>query len=169
MPAGIKGSSLTAGGNVSVSAGTAGSGDLNIIGSRIAAPDRVAADLNIDVGGGLIVSAGRNFMETDTSNSRSGSLSKASERHHTYDEETVGSELAASGNVNLNASKNLAIAGSSVNAGQNIAVEGESVSVIAAQEHHDSASSSKKSGVGAGSGDGFVSLRGRASELTTQI
>lgn len=57
------------GGNVSVSAGTAGSGDLNIIGSRIAATDRVAADLNIDAGGGLIVSAGRNVMETDTSKS----------------------------------------------------------------------------------------------------
>ncbi len=42
-----------------------------------------------------------------------------------------------------------------------IAIEGDSVSIIGAQEQHDSASSSKKSGLGAGSGGGFYSVGGK--------
>ena len=119
------------------------------------------ADLNIDAGGDLIVASGKDVSEHDGSKSKSGFLSKKSDKNHTYDETTVASELSASGNVNLNADRQVAISGSKVTAGDNIAIEGDSVSIIGAQERHESASSSKKSGLGVGSGDGFYSIYGK--------
>ncbi|PRA75539.1 hypothetical protein CQ054_22900, partial [Ochrobactrum sp. MYb29] len=119
------------------------------------------ADLNINAGGDLIIASGKDTSEHDGSKSKSGFLSKKSDKSHTYDETTVASELSASGNVNLNADKNVAISGSKVKAGENIAIEGDSVSIIGAQEKHDAASSSKKSGFGVGSGNGFYSVYGK--------
>jgi filamentous hemagglutinin len=107
------------------------------------------------------MASGKDTIETDASKSKSGLLSKKSDKGHTYDETTVASELGASGNVNLNAGDNVVIAGSKVTAGEDIGIEGDSVSIIGAQEQHDSASSSKKSGLGAGSGDGFYSVWGK--------
>jgi filamentous hemagglutinin len=95
-------------------------------------------------------------------------LSKKSDKSHTYDETTVASELGASGNVNLNAGDNVVIAGSKVTAGDDIAIEGDSVSIIGAQERHDASSSSKKSGLGAGSGDGFYSIWGKEEKSSSE-
>lgn len=79
---------------------------------------------------------------------------------HQYGESTVASELGAFGSVNLNGGENVAIAESEVTADENIAIKADSVSAVGAQEAHESPSSSKKSGLGAGSGDGFYSLFG---------
>lgn len=152
------GSSISGGDGVDISSGK----DTTISASNIQAGTADnKADLNIDAGGDLIIASGKDTTETDASKSKSGLLSKKSDKSHTYDETTVASELGASGNVNLNAGDNVVISGSKVTAGENIAVEGDSVSIIGAQEQHDSASSSKKSGLGAGSGDGFYSVWGK--------
>ncbi|NKB83862.1 hypothetical protein HED51_12645 [Ochrobactrum grignonense] len=152
------GSSISGGSGVDISSGK----DTVISASNIQAGTADnKADLNIDAGGDLIIASGKNTSETDASKSKSGLLSKKSDKGHTYDETTVASELGASGNVNLNAGDNVVIAGSKVTAGEDIGIEGDSVSIIGAQEQHDSASSSKKSGLGAGSGDGFYSVWGK--------
>ncbi|WP_374883597.1 hemagglutinin repeat-containing protein, partial [Brucella rhizosphaerae] len=152
------GSSISGGDGVDISSGK----DTTISASNIQAGTADnKADLNIDAGGDLIIASGKNTSETDASKSKSGLLSKKSDKGHTYDETTVASELGASGNVNLNAGDNVVISGSKVTAGENIAVEGDSVSIIGAQEQHDASSSSKKSGLGAGSGDGFYSVWGK--------
>lgn len=70
--------------------------------------------------------------------------------------------------MNLNAGKNVAIAGSKVTAGENIAIEGDSVSIIGAQEQHDASSSSKKSGFGVGSGGGFYSIYGKKQKSSSE-
>ncbi|NKC04963.1 hypothetical protein HED55_22695 [Ochrobactrum haematophilum] len=152
------GSSISGGGGVDISSGQ----DTTISASKVQAGTADnKADLNIDAGGDLIIASGKNTTETDTSKSKSGLLSKASGEGHAYDETTIASELGASGNVNLNAGDNVAISGSKVTAGDNIAIEGDSVSIIGAQEGHDASSSSKKSGLGAGSGGGFYSVWGK--------
>jgi len=101
------------------------------------------------------------YRETTQSTSGSGFLTKSSSKSHIYDETTVASDLSASGNVNLNADRNVVIAGSNVTAGDNIGIEGDSVSIIGAQEQHDLETESRKSGLGAGSGDGFYSVWGK--------
>ncbi|PRA81766.1 hypothetical protein CQ054_19985, partial [Ochrobactrum sp. MYb29] len=133
-----------------------------------AGTDDHKADLNINAGGDLIIASGKDTSEHDASKSKSGFLSKKSDKTHTYDETTVASELSASGNVNLNADKNVAIAGSKVKAGDNIAIEGESVSIIGAQERHESATSSKKSGIGVGSGNGLYSVYGKEQKSSSE-
>lgn len=152
------GSSISGGDGVDITSGK----DTVISASKVqagAADNK--ADLNIDAGGDLIIASGKDTTETDASKSKSGLLSKKSDKSHSYDETTVASELGASGNVNLNAGDNVVIAGSKVTAGENIGIEGDSVSIIGAQEQHDASSSSKKSGLGAGSGDGFYSVWGK--------
>lgn len=152
------GSSISGGGGVDISSGK----DTTISASKVQAGTADnKADLNIDAGGDLIIASGKNTSETDASKSKSGLLSKKSDKSHEYDETTIASELGASGNVNLNAGENVAISGSKVTAGDNIAIEGDSVSIIGAQEAHDAASASKKSGLGAGSGGGFYSVWGK--------
>ncbi|MGN6451038.1 MAG: beta strand repeat-containing protein, partial [Brucella intermedia] len=201
-----RGSEITAKGNVSVSAGETGAGNLNIMGSNIAADEAVSleaadnvtiaeardssayelhnksgkkartdsefaiettvgssfsgktgvdissgkdttisaskvqagdkenkADLNINAGGDLIVSSGKDTIEQETKSQKKGFLSKKKWSTEVYDETTVSSDLSASGNVNLNADRNVIISGSNVKAGENIAIEGDSVSVIGAQ------------------------------------
>ncbi|OJY04697.1 MAG: hypothetical protein BGP07_12995, partial [Rhizobiales bacterium 63-22] len=154
----VVGSSISGSGGVDIRSG----GDTTISASKVQAgtEDR-KADLNVDAGGDLVIASGKNTTNTDTSRSKSGLLSKSSGTGHQYDETTVASELGASGNVNLDAGRNVAVAGSKVNAGENVAIAGDSVSVMGAQETHDLQTSSKKSGLGAGSGDGFYSLWGK--------
>ncbi len=154
----LTGSSISGGTGVDISSGN----DTTIAASKVQAGDKDhKADLNIDAGGDLIIASGKDTVDHDSSKSKSGFLSKKSDTNQNYDETTVASELGASGNVNLNAGDNVAISGSKVKAGENIAIEGDSVSIIGAQERDDSASSSKKSGLGAGSGDGFYSVWGK--------
>lgn len=152
------GSSISGGSGVDISSGK----DTTISASKVQAGTADnKADLNIDAGGDLIIASGKDTTETDASKSKSGLLSKKSDKSHNYDETTIASELGASGNVNLNAGDNVAISGSKVAAGENIAIEGDSVSIIGAQEAHDASSASKKSGLGAGSGGGFYSVWGK--------
>jgi len=151
-------SSISGGTGVNIS-----SGDNTIISaSKVqAGTEDQKADLNIATGGDLIIASGKDTSETDKSTSGSGFLTKSSSKSHTYDETTVASDLSASGNVNLNANRNVVIAGSNVTAGDNIGIEGDSVSIIGAQEQHDLETESRKSGLGAGSGDGFYSIWGK--------
>ncbi|QWK81321.1 hemagglutinin repeat-containing protein [Ochrobactrum sp. BTU1] len=159
------GSSISGGNGVDISSGN----DTTISASNIQAGTADnKADLNINAGGDLIIASGKDTVETDASKSKSGLLSKKSDKSHTYDETTVASELGASGNVNLNAGDNVVIAGSKVTAGDDIAIEGDSVSIIGAQERHDASSSSKKSGLGAGSGDGFYSIWGKEEKSSSE-
>ncbi|WP_285541324.1 hemagglutinin repeat-containing protein, partial [Brucella sp. NBRC 12950] len=159
------GSSISGGNGVDITSGN----DTTISASNIQAGTADnKADLNIDAGGDLIIASGKDTVETDASKSKSGLLSKKSDKSHTYDETTVASELGASGNVNLNAGDNVVIAGSRVTAGDDIAIEGDSVSIIGAQERHDASSSSKKSGLGAGSGDGFYSIWGKEEKSSSE-
>nr|WP_266019353.1 hemagglutinin repeat-containing protein [Brucella intermedia] len=152
------GSSISGGSGVDISSGK----DTTISASKVQAGTADnKADLNIDAGGDLIIASGKDTTETDASKSKSGLLSKKSDKSHEYDETTIASELGASGNVNLNAGDNVAISGSKVTASENIAIEGDSVSIIGAQEAHDASSASKKSGLGAGSGGGFYSIWGK--------
>lgn len=154
----------TVGSSVSGKTGVdiASGNDTTISASNVqAGDDDNKADLNIDTGGDLIVSSGRDTLEQETKSRKKGFLSRKKWSTEVHDETTVASELSASGNVNLNADKNVAIAGSSVTAGENIAIEGDSVSVIGAQEAHDLKDTSKTSGLGAGSGGGFFSIWGK--------
>jgi filamentous hemagglutinin len=162
------GSSIKGGDGVNISS----AGDTLISASEITAGrDKTAtgvpvlagdtADININTGGNLVIAAGKN-LETENSKTKSkGFLKKGSTDNSLYDETTIGSEIGASGNINLNAGDAAVIAGSSVTAGQSITLQGDSVSVIGAQENHASESNSKKSGLGAGSGDGFFSIWGK--------
>ena len=150
-------SSISGGAGVNISSGN----NTIISASKVqAGTEDQKADLNIDAGGDLIIASGKDTSETDMSKSGSGFLSKSSSKSHTYDETTVASDLSASGNVNLNADRDVVIAGSNVTAGENIGIEGDSVSIIGAQEQHDLETESRKSGLGAGSGDGFYSIWG---------
>ncbi|MDH7793820.1 hemagglutinin repeat-containing protein [Ochrobactrum sp. AN78] len=161
----LKGSSISGGTGVDISSGK----DTTIAASKVQAGDKDhKADLNINAGGDLIIASGKDTVDQDSSKSKSGFLSKKSGANQNYDETTVASELGASGNVNLNAGDNVAISGSKVTAGDNIAIEGDSVSIIGAQEQHDSASSSKKSGFGVGSGDGFYSIYGKEQKSSSE-
>lgn len=147
-----------------------GSGkDTTISASKIQAGDEDnKADLNIDAGGDLVVSSGKDTLDDQTKSKQKGFMSKTGWSSSVYDETTVASELGASGDVNLNADHNVAIAGSKVNAGENIAIEGDSVSIIGAQETDASSTSKKKSGLGAGSGDGFYSVWGKSEKSNTE-
>ncbi|WP_273726743.1 hemagglutinin repeat-containing protein [Brucella gallinifaecis] len=161
----LTGSSISGGTGVDISSGN----DTTIAASKVqAGDDNHKADLNIDAGGDLIIASGKDTVDQDSSKSKSGFLSKKSSTSQNYDETTVASELGASGNVNLNAGDNVAISGSKVTAGDNIAIEGDSVSIIGAQEQHDSASSSKKSGFGVGSGNGFYSVYGKEQKSSSE-
>ncbi|WP_153020302.1 hemagglutinin repeat-containing protein, partial [Paramesorhizobium deserti] len=114
-----------------------------------------------DAGGDLVIASGKDMVAHDDREKSKGFLSKGSISTQSYNETTVGSELGASGNVNLNTGNNVVIAGSKVTAGEAITVEGDSVSVIGAAEQHERESESKKSGLGVGSGGGFLSLWGK--------
>ncbi len=160
-----KGSSISGGTGVDISSGN----NTTIAASKITAGnDNQKADLNIKAGGDLIIASGKDTAEADGSKSKSGFISKKNDKSHSYNETTVASELGASGNVNLNADKNVVIAGSKVKAGDSIAIEGDSVSVIGAQERHEHETSSKKSGLGVGSGDGFYSVYGKHEKTSSE-
>ncbi|WP_407865921.1 hemagglutinin repeat-containing protein [Phyllobacterium phragmitis] len=152
------GSSISGGAGVDITSG----GDTTISASRVqAGTGEKKADLNIDAGGDLVIASGKDTVAHDDREKSKGFLSKGSISTQSYNETTVASELGAAGNVNLNAGDNAVIAGSKVVAGEAITVEGDSVSVIGAAEQHERESESKKSGLGVGSGGGFLSLWGK--------
>ncbi|WP_245312315.1 hemagglutinin repeat-containing protein [Rhizobium sp. R693] len=160
------GSSILGGDGVSTTSG----GDTLVSASKLqAGSDGHSADLTMKAGGDLLIASGTDTTATEVDSKRKGFLSKKSSHRETYDETTVASELGASGNVTLNADGNAVIAGSKVTAGGSLGVEGDSVSVIGAEEQHKLESKSKKSGLFAGSGDGFISLWGKEQKDKNQV
>ncbi|MBB4441964.1 MULTISPECIES: hemagglutinin repeat-containing protein [Rhizobium] len=150
------GSSISGGAGVDIESGK----DTVISASKIVAGDENGADLNITTGGDLIIASGKDTSAKDDKGSRSGFLSKGSSSYKSYDETTVASELGASGNINLDAGGAAVIAGSKANADGSINIAGDSVSIIGAQETHELEEQRKKSGIGVGSGGGFISIYG---------
>ncbi|WP_326912882.1 hemagglutinin repeat-containing protein [Rhizobium johnstonii] len=151
------GSTITGGGGVDIESGQ----NTVISASRIEAGNETdTANLNITTKGDLIIASGKDTSAKDDKGSRSGFLSKGSSSYKSYDETTVGSQLSASGNVKLDASNAAVIAGSKVDAEGSITVAADSVSVVGAQEVHEAELQSKKSGIGVGSGGGFLSIYG---------
>ncbi|WP_152095661.1 hemagglutinin repeat-containing protein [Rhizobium dioscoreae] len=138
------------------------SGDTTVSASKVTAGDDThTADLNVQTGGNLIVTAGKDTETEHDSAKRKGFLRSGSSSYDGYNETTIGSQLSASGDVNLDAGKAAAIVGSKVNADGSLNISGESVSIIGAQENHQSDSKRKDSGLFVGSGGGFISLYGK--------
>ncbi|WP_262530871.1 hemagglutinin repeat-containing protein [Agrobacterium tumefaciens] len=159
------GSSVSGGKGVSIVSG----GDTVVSASKVTAGDETnKADINVSAGGDLLIASGKNTAEFEQSSSSKGLLSKKSSTQYNYDEATVGSELSASGNIKLDAGGNAVIAGSNITAGDAINVAGDSVAIIGAEEQHALESSSKKSGLFAGSGGGFLSLWGKEQKEKSQ-
>ncbi|WP_246711270.1 hemagglutinin repeat-containing protein [Rhizobium ruizarguesonis] len=151
------GSSISGAGGVDITSGK----DTVISASNVIAGDEDHnADLNISAKGDLIIASGKDTTAKDDKGSRSGFLSKGSSSHKSYDETTVGSQLSASGDINLDAGKAAVIAGSKVDADGSINVAADSVSIIGAQETHELEEQRKKSGFGVGGGGGFISIYG---------
>ncbi|TAU74545.1 hemagglutinin repeat-containing protein [Rhizobium leguminosarum] len=151
------GSSISGGAGVDIESGK----DTVISASKIEAGNEAgAADLNITTKGDLIIASGMDTSAKDDKGSRSGFLSKGSSSYKSYDETTVGSQLSATGDINLDAGKAAVIAGSNVDADGSINVAANSVSIIGAQETHELEEQRKKSGIGVGSGGGFISIYG---------
>ncbi|WP_158665197.1 hemagglutinin repeat-containing protein [Ensifer adhaerens] len=151
-------SSVSGGGGVSTRSG----GDTLVSATTLEAgtKDR-KADLTVSAGGDLVVTSGKDTYEKHAQSERKGFLSKTSASEDRQHETTVASELGASGNVTLNAGDDVAIAGSNIDAGQSVSIEGDNVAIIGAEEKHADAEQKKKSGLFAGSGDGFISLWGK--------
>ncbi|NKM49390.1 filamentous hemagglutinin N-terminal domain-containing protein [Rhizobium leguminosarum bv. viciae] len=151
------GSAITGGGGVDIESGK----DTVISASKIEAGNEAGtANLNITTKGDLIIASGKDTSAKDDKGSRSGFLSKGSSSYESYDETTVASELGASGNINLDAGGAAVIAGSRADADGSINISGDSVSIIGAQETHELEEQRKKSGIGVGSGGGFISIYG---------
>ncbi|CAN7706729.1 hemagglutinin repeat-containing protein [Rhizobium rhizogenes] len=152
------GSSLSGKDGVTIISG----GDTTVSASKVTAGDAThIADLNVQTGGNLIVTAGKDTETEHDSAKRKGFLRSGSSSFDGYNETTVGSQLSASGDVNLDAGKAAAIVGSKVNADGSLNISGQSVSIIGAQENHQSDSQRKDSGLFVGSGGGFISLVGK--------
>ncbi len=152
------GSSLSGKDGVTIISG----GDTTVSASKVTAGDDThTADLKVQTGGNLIVTAGKDTETEHDSAKRKGFLRSGSSSYDSYNEKTIGSQLSASGDINLDAGKAAAIAGSKVNADGSLNVSGESVSIIGAQENHQSDSQRKDSGLFVGSGGGFISLYGK--------
>ena len=154
-----RGSSVSGGTGVAINSG----GDTLISASKVAAGNddpNTKADIAINAGGNLVIASGRDTFSEDRHGKSDGFLSSGSSSSHRYDERIVGSQLSASGNVNLNAGGAAVIMGSKVDAGGSIIASADSVSVIGAQEAHQYSSKSQESGLFAGSSDGFFSIWG---------
>lgn len=152
------GSSLSGKGGATIISG----GDTTVSASKVTAGDAThTSDLNIQTGGNLIVTAGKDTETEHDSAKRKGFLRSGSASYDGYNETTVGSQLSASGDLNLDAGKAAAIVGSKLNADGSLNISGSSVSIIGAQENHQSDSQRKDSGLFVGSGGGFISLYGK--------
>ena len=134
----------------------------------VAGTNEEKADIDIKAGGDIIVASGKDTASYNESSSSKGLFSKKSSSQQRYDENTAASQLIASGNINLKADGNAVISGSDVSAGEKVSIEGDSLALLGAQEQHASASSSKKSGLFAGSGGGFFSLWGKNEKEKSQ-
>ncbi|NTF70003.1 hemagglutinin repeat-containing protein [Rhizobium rhizogenes] len=93
------------GGNVTISASDVTAGDATH-----------TADANIQAAGNIVIAAGKDTDETTSDSKKSGFLSSSKTHTHTYDENTVGSSIAASGNINVNAGGEAVVSGSEMTA-----------------------------------------------------
>ncbi|NTI43366.1 hemagglutinin repeat-containing protein, partial [Rhizobium rhizogenes] len=135
-------------------------GDVTVSASQIAAGDvSHTADVNLNAANGnTIVAAGKDTDETTSDSKKSGFLSSSKTHTHSYDETNVGSSISATGNVNANAGGETVVSGSEIAAGGNLSLSGSTVTVMGAEEEHQSDKQTKKSGIGVGSGGGFISI-----------
>ncbi|AQS42345.1 MAG: Filamentous hemagglutinin [Candidatus Tokpelaia hoelldobleri] len=157
----VRGSSLHGGKGVSITSG----GDTTVSASGLGAGGGDnPADIAIRAGGDIVIASQNNSTEVENHARSKGFLRKESGDFYDTHEETVSSDIAATGNIRLDAGKGVAVSGSSIIAGEDIALSGDSVSIIGAQEKHASSSERKKSGLGTGSGDGFYSAWGKESK-----
>lgn len=159
------GSTVSGGAGVSTVSG----GDTVISASKLGAGSGSnLADLDVRAQGDIVVSSGKDSYEMHEKTSSRGFLRKSSSSNDLYDETTVASELGASGNVTLDAGESVAIAGSKLDAGKSVTIEGDDVAILGAEEKHFLEVRKKKSGLFAGSGDGFISLWGKEQKDSRQ-
>ncbi|MGZ9721705.1 two-partner secretion domain-containing protein [Rhizobium miluonense] len=145
------------GGNVTISASDVTAGDATH-----------SANANISAAGNIVIASGKDTDETTSDSKKSGFLSSSKTHTHTYDEDTVGSSISASGNVNVAAGNETVVSGSSIAAGNNLSLSGSTVTVMGAEEEHESDKQTKKSGIGVGSGGGFISIYGSHSKTISE-
>ena len=147
----------SSGGNVTISASDVTAGDATH-----------TANTNIQAAGNIVIASGKDTKETTSDSKKSGFLSSSKTHTHTYDEDTVGSSISASGNINATAGGEAVISGSEVAAGGNLSLSGSTVTVMGAEEEHESDKQTKKSGIGVGSGGGFISIYGSKDSKNSQ-
>ena len=136
-------------------------GSVTISASDVTAGDEThTANANIQAANNVVIASGKDTKETTSDSKSSGFLSSSKTHTHTYDENTVGSSISASGNITVNAGGEAVVSGSQMVAGNDLSLSGSSVTVMGAQEEHESDKQTKKSGIGVGSGGGFISIYG---------
>lgn len=145
------------GGNVTISASDVTAGDATH-----------TADANIQAAGNIVIASGKDTDETTSDSKKSGFLSSSKTHTHTYDETNVGSSISATGNVNVTAGGETVVSGSDVAAGGDLSLSGSTVTVMGAEEEHESDKQTKKSGIGVGSGGGFISIYGSHSKTISE-
>ncbi|ENN86025.1 filamentous hemagglutinin family outer membrane protein [Rhizobium freirei PRF 81] len=144
-------------------------GDVTISASDVKAGDAThTADANIQAAGNVLIASGKDTKETTSDSKSSGFLSSSKTHTHTYDEDTVGSSISASGDVTVNSGGASVVSGSSIAAGGSLSLSGSAVTVMGAEEEHESDKQIKKSGIGVGSGGGFISIYGSHSKSITE-
>ncbi len=161
-----QGSSIA--GQTGVNIGSTG-GNVTISASNITAGDEThQANANIQAAGNIVIASGKDTKETTTDSKSSGFLSSKKTHTHSYDETNVGSSISASGNINASAAGETVVSGSNMAAGGNLALSGSTVTVMGAEESHESDKQVKKSGIGVGSGGGFISIYGSKDQKSSQ-
>ncbi len=136
-------------------------GNVTISASQVAAGDAThTADANIQAAGNIVIASGKDTDETTSDSKSSGFLSSSKTHTHTYDEDTIGSSISASGNISASAGGETVVSGSDMAAGGNLSLSGSTVTIMGAEEEHESDKQTKKSGIGVGSGGGFISIYG---------
>ncbi len=144
-------------------------GDVTISASGVTAGDAThTADAHIQAAGNILIASGKDTKETTSDSKKSGFLSSSKTHTHTYDEDTVGSSVSASGNLNVAAIGETVVSGSNIAAGNNLSLSGSTVTIMGAEEQHESDKQVKKSGIGVGSGGGFISIYGSKDSKSSQ-
>ncbi len=161
-----EGSSIT--GQTGVNIASTG-GNVTVSASDVTAGDAAhTANANISAAGNIVIASGKNTDETTSDSKKSGFLSSSKTHTHTYDEDTVGSSITASGNITVNAGGEAVVSGSNMAAGNDLSLSGSTVTVMGAEEEHESDKQVKKSGIGVGSGGGFISIYGSKDSKNSQ-
>ncbi|MBB3387175.1 filamentous hemagglutinin, partial [Rhizobium sp. BK609] len=136
-------------------------GNVTISASDVTAGDAAhTANANIQAANNVVIASGKDTKETTADSKSSGFLSSSKTHTHSYDENTVGSSISASGNITVNAGGEAVVSGSEMAAGNDLSLSGSTVTVMGAEEEHESDKQTKKSGIGVGSGGGFISIYG---------